>query len=64
MFKVNIKNTRTISQTLFLYFYSYLSGYFTAFSSLSIVDFEQVNVSWEALDKCLPFYTFQEKIKV
>ena len=35
MFKVNNKNTRMTSLT-----------YFTTFSSVSVVDFEQVNVSW------------------
>ena len=36
MFKVNNKNTRTTSMT-----------YFTSFPSVAIVDFEQINVSWE-----------------
>ena len=40
MFKVNSKNTRTTSLT-----------YFTPFSSVSIVDFEQVNVSCKVGDK-------------
>ena len=35
MFKANYKNTRMTPLT-----------YFTAFSTVSIVDFEQVNVSW------------------
>ena len=35
MFKVNGENTRTTSVTVF-----------TRFSSVSIVDFEQVNVNW------------------
>ena len=35
MFKVNNNNTRTTSMT-----------YFTSFSSVSFIDFEQVNVSW------------------
>ena len=35
MFKVNNNNTRTTSMT-----------YFTPFSSVSFIDFEQVNVSW------------------
>ena len=38
MFTVNNKDTRTTSLT-----------YFTPFSSVSIIDFEQVNVSWEAV---------------
>ena len=37
MFKVNNKNIRTIS-------------YFTPFSSVSIVDFEQVNARWEVTE--------------
>ena len=38
MFKVSNKNTRTTSITFFTYFGS--------FSSVFIVDFEQVNISW------------------
>ena len=41
MFKVNNKDTRTTSMLL----YCYLWTYFTPFSSFSIVEFEQVNVS-------------------
>ena len=37
MFKVNNKNTRITSMTLF--------------SSVSIADFEQVNVSWDVSEK-------------
>ena len=33
--------------TLFRCFHCYLLTYFTPFSSVSIVDFDQVNVSWE-----------------
>ena len=47
MFKVNNKNTRTTSMTLFWCFYGWFWTYFTHFSSISIVDFEQVNVSWD-----------------
>ena len=46
MFKVNIKNTRTKSLTSFWCFYCWLGTYFKSFSSVSIIDFEQVNVSW------------------
>ena len=49
MFKINNKNTRTTSftsLTSFKCFYSQLSTYFTRFSSVSIVYFEQVYVSW------------------
>ena len=42
MFKVNNKNTRT---------------YFTPFSSVSIVDFEQLNISW-VMDIKLKLYSF------
>ena len=47
MFLVNNKNTRTTSLTLFSSFYCELWTYFTPFSSVSIVDFEEVNVSLE-----------------
>ena len=50
MFKVNNKNTRTMSMTSFWCFYCYLWTYFTPFSSASIVNFEQVNVSWVRID--------------
>ena len=46
MFKVNNKNTRTTSLTSFWCFYCSLWTYFTPFSSVLIVDFEQVNVIW------------------
>ena len=39
MFKVNNKNTRTMSLASLTYF--------THFSDDSLADFEQVNVSWE-----------------
>ena len=37
------------SVTSFWCFYSELSTYFTIFSSVSIADFEQVNISWEGI---------------
>ena len=44
------------SSTSFWYFCCYLWTYFTPFSSVSIVDFEQVNISWEVnLIFFLPF---------
>ena len=43
--KVNNKNTRTTS-TLFWCFYRYLWTHLAPFSSASIVNFEQVNISW------------------
>ena len=46
MFKVYNKNTRTTSLTSFWCFYYELWTYFTPFSSVPIVNFEQVNVSW------------------
>ena len=46
MFKVNDKNTRTTSLTFFCCFYCSLWTYFTPFSSVSIVNFYRVNVSW------------------
>ena len=45
MFKVNNKNTRTMS---FWCFYCELWAYFTHFSSV-FADFEQVNVSWASV---------------
>ena len=42
MFKVNNKNT----STPFWCFCCQLGTYFTTFSSVSIVDFVQVNISW------------------
>ena len=43
----------------FLYFYRQLGTYFTPFSSVSIVDFEQVNVSWVQNKVPLYFNTCQ-----
>ena len=40
------KNTRTMSITSFWCFYCKLWTYFVPFSNVSIVDFEEVNVSW------------------
>ena len=51
MFKVNYKNTRATSKSceicLKLTIKTPERKYFTLFSSVSTVDFEQVNVSWE-----------------
>ena len=44
MFKVNNKNTRATTN-------DDVVTYFTHFSSISIVDFEQVNVSWALVQK-------------
>ena len=46
MFKVNNKNTRTTFIDVFLVFLLVTLNIFHTFSSISIVDFEQVNVSW------------------
>ena len=51
MFKVNNRKTRTTLMTFFWCFYFQLWTYFTPFSSVSIVDFEQESVSWDALHK-------------
>ena len=45
MFKVNNKNTRPMSLTLLLFFLL-KKMYFAPFSRVSIVDFEQENISW------------------
>ena len=45
MFKVNNKNTETRSMTCSGVFVVNLNN-FTPFSSFSIVDFKQVNISW------------------
>ena len=47
MFKVNNTITRATSITSLWCFYFYLRTCFTPFSIVSIVDFEQLNVSWE-----------------
>ena len=47
MFKVNNKDTRTTPLASWWCLYSYLWTYFTPCSSVSIVNFEQVNDSWE-----------------
>ena len=47
LFKVNNRNTRKLTSLMsFWCFYCYLWTYFTPFSSVSIVNFKQVNVSW------------------
>ena len=46
MFKVNYKETRSTFMTSFWYFYCKFSTDFTFFLSVSIVNFEQVNVLW------------------
>ena len=50
MFKGNNKNTKMTSMMSFWCFYCSLRTYFTPFFSVSIVDFEQVNVSWERIN--------------
>ena len=51
MFKVNNKNTRTITITSFWFFYWSLRTYFTSFSGVSFVDFGEVNVIWVTWNK-------------
>ena len=46
MFKVNNKNTRKITNNVLLMFLLLNLKKFQTFFSVSIVDFEQVNVSW------------------
>ena len=45
MFRVNNKNTRTPE-------WRRSSVFFTPFPSVSIVDFEQINVSWDIASIC------------
>ena len=49
MIKVNIKNTRTTS---FWFFYGLFWTYFATFSSVSIVNFKQVNVIYVQCTYC------------
>ena len=49
MFKVNNKNSRTTSVASIWCSYCWFWTHFTAFSSASIVNFEQVNVMWNAI---------------
>ena len=50
MFKVNNQSTRMASATSLWYYCWQLWTYCTPFSSVCIVDFEQLNVSWENYD--------------
>ena len=50
MVKINNKNTKTISMT------------FTPFSSVSIFDFEQVNVSWTMINFMHGQFTYYEEL--
>ena len=59
MLKVNHKNTRTMAS--FWYFWCWFWTYFKLFSSVSFVDFEQVNVCWVWVQK---FWTFQGFLKI
>ena len=47
MFKVNNRNTRKKFEICSKVFLLLILNIFTPFSSVSIVDFQQVNVSWE-----------------
>ena len=55
-FKVSNKNTGTTSLTSFRCFYCWLWTYFTVFSSISIVDFKQVNVSGKLIIRDLELF--------
>ena len=46
MFYVNNKDTRTTPMPSFCCLYCYLGTYFTPSSSVSIVNFEQINYGW------------------
>ena len=48
MFKVNNKDVRRTPVTSFWCLYCELRTYFTHFSSVSIVNFEQVNGDWDS----------------
>ena len=63
MFKVKNENTTTTSFTWFWCFYCQLWTYSTPFSSVSIVDFEQVNASSELNEDTKTFFLFF-KLKV
>ena len=64
--QLNNKNTRTMPMMSFCCFHCYVWTYFTPCSNVSIVDFEQVNISWVLLKKQsrknVPFYMLCEKI--
>ena len=62
MFTVNNKNTRPTSMTSFWCFYCWFWTYLVPFSSASIIDFEQVNISWDRL--CWIFLTGFQHSKV
>ena len=49
LFKVNNRNTRKKSEICSGVFIVNFETYLTSFSSVSIVEFEQVNVSWKCL---------------
>ena len=48
MFKVNNTNIRTALLTSFCCFYCETRTYFAPSSTVSVIKFEQVNVSWKA----------------
>ena len=53
MFKVNNKDTRTTPIVSFWYLYCQLWTYFTPFSGVSIVNFEQVNAGFYKISRVL-----------
>ena len=69
MFKVNSKDTRTTSLTWLWCFYCQLWTYFTHFSSVSVVNFEQVaeheqeNDCWERWNVRYSIQTLDSKFE-
>ena len=60
MVKVNNKDTKTASMTLFWCIYCWLWSNFTLFFSVSTVDFEETHVCWESLQIKLHYYLHVE----
>ena len=66
LFKVNNKDTRTTSMTSFWFLYCWLWIDFTRSSGVSIVNFEQVNKSWDGdiSPECIDYHTNSVNEKV
>ena len=62
--QINNKNTKTMSLTSFWCFYCKLWTYFSSFSSACIVNFEQVNVSWEVEQVNGPFLGLRQFLTI
>ena len=56
---INNKDTKTTSLTSFWFLYCFLWTYFIAFSTVPIVDFEQVIICWEWQFESLYIYVDQ-----